>query len=175
MDKRLKLSCYCSHVGLLTMLMFCLIIKDCEFCLCHSCSSDMKQDSNNNKRPYEAQSGFSNGRSDDGHILRHFFDDWPRSSDSTSSPMSSATCHLSISMPGNNTSSDVSLKLSTGNEEEEENMRNNNNNEREQLNWWSNGGNHHNMGGPLAEALRSASSTTSSVLHQMGISTQVFH
>jgi hypothetical protein len=77
-------------------------------------------------------------------------------------------------MPGNNTSSDVSLKLSTGNEEEEENMRNNNN-EREQMNWWSNGGNHHNnMGGPLAEALRSASST-SSVLHQMGISTQVFH
>ncbi|XP_010515769.1 PREDICTED: growth-regulating factor 4 [Camelina sativa] len=148
-----------------------------------SCSSEMKQESNNNsnnhKRPYEAHNGFSNGRSDDGHILRHFFDDWPRSSDSTSSPMSSSNCHLSISMPGNgNTSSDVSLKLSTGNEEEEENMRNNNNNnnsEREQLNWWSNGGNHHNnMGGPLAEALRSASSTPS-VLHQMGISTQVFH
>lgn len=140
----------------------------------------MKQESNNNnKRPYEGQSGFSsNVRSDDGHILRHFFDDWPRSSDSTSSPMSSSTCHLSISMPGN-TSSDVSLKLSTGNEEE--NMRNNNENEREQqqqqnMNWWSSGGgNHHNMGGPLAEALRSASSTTSSVLHQMGISTQIFH
>lgn len=149
--------------------------------LSHSCSSEMKQESNNNnKRPYEAHSGgFSNGRSDDGHILRHFFDDWPRSSDSNSSPMSSSTCHLSISMPGN-ASSDVSLKLSTGNEqeeEEEENMRNNNNNEREHqqsMNWWSNGGNHHNMGGPLAEALRSASST-SSVLHQMGISTQVFH
>uniref|UniRef100_A0A1J3DRE3 Growth-regulating factor n=1 Tax=Noccaea caerulescens TaxID=107243 RepID=A0A1J3DRE3_NOCCA len=147
-----------------------------------SCSSEMKQESNNNnnnnKRPYEGQSGFSsNVRSDDGHILRHFFDDWPRSSDSTSSPMSSSTCHLSISMPGN-TSSDVSLKLSTGNEEE--NMRNNNENEREQqqqnMNWWSSGGgNHHNMGGPLAEALRSASSTTSSVLHQMGISTQIFH
>jgi len=79
-------------------------------------------------------------------------------------------------VPGNsNASSDVSLKLSTSNEEEkeEENLRNNNN-EREQLNWWSNVGNHHNMGGPLAEALRSASST-SSVLHQMGISTQVFH
>ncbi|XP_010504040.1 PREDICTED: growth-regulating factor 4-like isoform X2 [Camelina sativa] len=147
-----------------------------------SCSSEMKQESNNNsnnhKRPYEAHNGFSNGRSDDGHILRHFFDDWPRSSDSASSPMSSSNCHLSISMPGNgNTPSDVSLKLSTGNEEEEENMRNNNNNnsEREQLNWWSNGGNHHNnMGGPLAEALRSASSTPG-VLHQMGISTQVFH
>ena len=143
----------------------------------NSCPSDMNQESNNNKRPYETHSGFSNGRSDDGHILRPFFDDWPRSSDSTSSPLTSSTCHLSISMPGN-PPSDVSLKLSTGNEEEEQaNMRNNNNNEREQqqnMNWWSSGGNHNNMGGPLAEALRSASST-SSVLQQMGISTQVFH
>ncbi|CAH8350473.1 unnamed protein product [Eruca vesicaria subsp. sativa] len=143
-----------------------------------SCPSDMKQESNNNnnnKRPYEAHNGFSNGRSDDGHILRPFFDDWPRSSDSTSSQMSSSTFHLSISMPGN-PSSDVSLKLSTGNEEEEEaNMRNNNEREQQQnMNWWSSGGNHNNMGGPLAEALRSASST-SSVLQQMGISTQVFH
>ncbi|KAG5379555.1 hypothetical protein IGI04_027397 [Brassica rapa subsp. trilocularis] len=129
-----------------------------------SCSSGMKQESNK-KRPYEAHSGL---RSDDGNTLRPFFDDWPRSSDSTSSPMSSSNCHLSISMPGN-TSSDVSLKLSTGDEVEEAN-----NNEREQqqnMNWWSSGGNHHNMGGPLAEALRSASST-SSVLHQMGISAQ---
>ncbi|CAN6929754.1 unnamed protein product [Brassica oleracea] len=134
-----------------------------------SCSSGMKQESNK-KRPYEAHSGLINGRSDDGNTLRPFFDDWPRSSDSTSSPMSSSNCHLSISMPGN-TSSDVSLKLSTGDEVEEAN-----NNEREQqqnMNWWSSGGNHHNMGGPLAEALRSASST-SSVLHQMGISAQLF-
>ncbi|KAJ4895704.1 Growth-regulating factor 4 [Raphanus sativus] len=141
-----------------------------------SCSSDIKQESNNNnKRPYGVHSGFSNGRSDDGHILRPFFDDWPRSTDYTSSPMSSSTCHLSISMPGN-PSSDVSLKLSTGNEEEEEaNMRNKNEREQQQsMNWWSSGGNHNNMGGPLAEALRSASST-SSVLQQMGISTQVFH
>ncbi|CAN6934373.1 unnamed protein product [Brassica oleracea var. botrytis] len=133
-----------------------------------SCSSGMKQESNK-KRPYEAHSGLINGRSDDGNTLRPFFDDWPRSSDSTSSPMSSSNCHLSISMPGN-TSSDVSLKLSTGDEVEEAN-----NNEREQqqnMNWWSSGGNHHNMGGPLAEALRSASST-SSVLHQMGISAQI--
>lgn len=146
-----------------------LIIKDVSF-VSHSCSSGMKQESNK-KRPYEAHSGLINGRSDDGNTLRPFFDDWPRSSDSTSSPMSSSNCHLSISMPGN-TSSDVSLKLSTGDEVEEAN-----NNEREQqqnMNWWSSGGNHHNMGGPLAEALRSASST-SSVLHQMGISAQVFH
>ncbi|CAF1854951.1 hypothetical protein HID58_061177 [Brassica napus] len=135
-----------------------------------SCSSDMKQERNNNKRPYEAH----NGRTNDGHILRHFFEDWPQSSDSTSRRMSSSTCHLSISMP-TNASSDVSLKLSTCNEEEEEaNMRNNNNNEKEHqqsMICWSSGENHHNMGGPLAEALRSAS-PTSGLLHQMGISTQ---
>ncbi|KAJ0255265.1 Growth-regulating factor 4 [Hirschfeldia incana] len=136
----------------------------------HQSSLGMKQESKN-KRPYEAQSGFINGRSDDGHTLRHFFDDWPRSSDSTSIPVSSSSCHLSISMPGN-TSSSVSLKLSTCDEVEEAN-----NNEREQqesMNWWSSEVKHHNMGGPLAEALRSASSS-SSVLHQMGISAQVLH
>lgn len=156
--------------------MFCSNHKRCEFIVSHSCCSEMKQESsnNNNKRPYETHNG---GRSDDGHILRHFFDDWPRSSDSNSSPMSSSTCHLSISTPAGKTSEDVSLKLSTGNEEEEEEENKNEREEQQQqsMNWWSNGGNHHNnMGGPLAEALRSASST-SSVLHQMGISTQVFH
>ncbi|ESQ47541.1 hypothetical protein EUTSA_v10022062mg [Eutrema salsugineum] len=115
----------------------------------------MKQEgNNNNKRPYESHNGFGNNRSDGGHILRHFFDDWPRSeADNSSSPMSSATC-LSISMPGNS-SSDVSLKL-----------------------WWSGGShhNHHHMGGPLAEALRSSSSSSpTSVLHQLGVSTQAFH
>ncbi|KAG2325819.1 hypothetical protein Bca52824_008547 [Brassica carinata] len=142
-----------------------------------SCSSKMKQEgnNNNNKRPYEAH----NGRTNDGHILRHFFEDLSESSDSTSRPMSSSTCHLSISMPSN-ASSDVSLKLSTCKEEEEEeeaNMRNHSNNEKEHqqsMNCWSSGGNHHNMGGPLAEALRSASPTPS-LPHQMGISTQIFH
>ncbi|CAN8254670.1 unnamed protein product [Cochlearia groenlandica] len=137
-----------------------------------SYSSETKQESsnnNNNKRPYEAKNGFNNVRSEDGHILRHFFDDWPARSlsdlSTTSSPMNSTTtCHLS----------DVSLKLSTGNEEEEE--RNNND---ENMNWWScngenqqqnnNNNNNNNMGGPLAEALRSAS-------HHIGISTtHVFH
>ncbi|WZY88071.1 hypothetical protein YC2023_044806 [Brassica napus] len=137
-----------------------------------NCSSEMKQESNNKKRPYEAH---NNGRTNDGHILRHFFEDWPQSSDSTSRPMSSSTCHLSISMPSY-ASSDVSLKLSTCNEEEEANMINNNNNEKEHqqnMNCWSSGGNDYNMDGPLAEALRSAS-PTSSLLQQMGISTQIF-
>ncbi|VVB02304.1 unnamed protein product [Arabis nemorensis] len=137
----------------------------------------MKQESNNNnKRPYESHNGFSNNRSDGGHILRHFFDDWPRSeADNSSSPMSSATC-LSISMPGNS-SSDVSLKLSTGNEEE--GRTNNNGRDQQNMSWWSGGGanhNHHHMGGPLAEALRSSSSSSpTSVLHQLGVSTQAFH
>ncbi|CAN7137751.1 unnamed protein product [Brassica rapa subsp. narinosa] len=145
--------------------------------LSQSCS-EMKQDTNNNnKRPYESHNGFGNNTSDGGHTLRHFFDDWPRSEadNNNSSPMTSATC-LSISMPGNS-SSDVSLKLSTGNEEE---ARSNGRDQQNMNSWWSGGGPHHNnnnhMGGPLAEALRSSSSTSpTSVLHQLGVSTQAFH
>ncbi|KAJ4891754.1 Growth-regulating factor 3 [Raphanus sativus] len=132
-------------------------------------SSELKQGSNNHKRPYESHNGFGNNSSDGGHTLRHFFDDWPRSeADSSSSPMNSTTC-LSISMPVNS-SSDVSLKLSTGNEEEEA-RSNNNRRDQQNMSWWSGGGslpNHHNMGGPLAEALRSSSSSSpTSVLHQL--------
>ncbi|KAG2285465.1 hypothetical protein Bca52824_045069 [Brassica carinata] len=145
--------------------------------LSQSCS-EMKQDTNNNnKRPYESHNGFGNNTSDGGHTLRHFFDDWPRSEadNNNSSPMTSATC-LSISMPGNS-SSDVSLKLSTGNEEE---ARSNGRDQQNMSSWWSGGGPHHNnnnhMGGPLAEALRSSSSTSpTSVLHQLGVATQAFH
>lgn len=109
----------------------------------------------------------------DGHILRHFFDDWPRSlqetnnAETNSSTTNSATC-LSISMPGNS-SSDVSLKLSTGNAEE----MGSRGGEREEppLNWatgWA-GNQVASMGGPLAEALRSSTSNSSptSVLHQL--------
>ncbi|KAK8303036.1 hypothetical protein V6Z11_D04G125100 [Gossypium hirsutum] len=62
------------------------------------------------------------------------------------SPMSSATC-LSISMPGNS-SSDVSLKLSTG--------------KGDQLNWAAGWASNQvaSMGGPLAEALRSSMSNS---------------
>ncbi|KAG2289621.1 hypothetical protein Bca4012_029320 [Brassica carinata] len=142
-------------------------------------SSELRQGSNNsnNKRPYESHNGFGNNISDGGHTLRHFFDDWPRSeADNSSTPMSSTTC-LSISMPVNS-SSDVSLKLSTGNEEEEA-RSNNNRRDQQNMSWWSGGvslPNHHHMGGPLAEALRSSSSSSpTSVLHQLGVSTQAFH
>ncbi|EEF28270.1 conserved hypothetical protein [Ricinus communis] len=111
----------------------------------------------------------------DGHILRHFFDDWPRSlqepdnTASNASPMNSATC-LSISMSGNS-SSDVSLKLSTGNGEEPAGSRGSEREHHPQVNWTGGWGTNQMspMGGPLAEALRSSTSNSSptSVLHQL--------
>ncbi|TKY53060.1 Growth-regulating factor 4 [Spatholobus suberectus] len=89
----------------------------------------------------------------DGHVLRHFFDDWPRTlqepdnGENNGSVINSGTC-LSISTPGI-TSSDVSLKLSTG---------------------YGEGACHvASVGGPLAEALRSSTTTSSptSVLLQL--------
>ncbi|KAK4281622.1 hypothetical protein QN277_013092 [Acacia crassicarpa] len=117
------------------------------------------------------------GRSD-GHILRHFFDDWPRSlqepdnAESKAGSISSATC-LSISMPGKASSSDVSLKLSTGDDAEDRCPRSGNVGPQNlQLNWaggWASSANHvASMGGPLAEALRSSTtSSPTSVLHQL--------
>ncbi|CAL0309934.1 unnamed protein product [Lupinus luteus] len=111
-----------------------------------------------------------------GHMLRHFFDDWPRSlqqSADNAGHVNSATC-LTISTP-ENTSSDVSLKLSTG-YGEEPCPRNGNVDpeaEQQQLNWagrWTSTNQVASMGGPLAEALRSSISTSSSptsVLHQL--------
>ncbi|RDX89786.1 Growth-regulating factor 3, partial [Mucuna pruriens] len=113
-----------------------------------------------------------------GHMLRHFFDDWPRSLqdsdnvENNASRINSPTC-LSISMPGN-TSSDVSLKLSTG-YGEDPGPRNGNLDlepEQLQLNWaggWASANQVASMGGPLAEALRSSTSTSSptSVLHHL--------
>ncbi|OMO82099.1 Growth-regulating factor 8 [Corchorus capsularis] len=131
-------------------------------------NSDSK---NEHKSLFEAPNEVKN-RSD-GHILRHFFDDWPRSvqepenSRTNTNPMNSSTC-LSISMPGNgNSSSDVSLKLSTGNGDPRDNARDH----QPQLNW-ANGWSSNpvaSMGGPLAEALRSSTSNSSptSVLHQL--------
>ncbi|TKY62022.1 Growth-regulating factor 4 [Spatholobus suberectus] len=115
-----------------------------------------------------------------GHMLRHFFDDWPRSLqdsdnvENNAGRMNSATC-LSISMPGN-TSSDVSLKLSTGYGEEpgprNENVDHEAEAEQLQLNWaggWASANQVASMGGPLAEALRSSTSNSSptSVLHHL--------
>ena len=73
-------------------------------------------------------------------------------------------------MPGN-TSSDVSLKLATGNGSQETCPRNENVGPAQpQLNWggWNSSNQVASMGGPLAEALRSSSTSTSSptsVLH----------
>ncbi|KAM7531621.1 hypothetical protein LguiB_035031 [Lonicera macranthoides] len=120
------------------------------------------------------------GKSGD-RILRHFFDDWPKSvqeHENASSTTNSAT-GLSISIP-ENPSSDFSLKLSTGNGEEQEanNLQGGGNynvderRERAHLNWGSTWGSNQvgSMGGPLAEALRSSSTSNSSptsVLHQL--------
>ncbi|KAL1082854.1 hypothetical protein V6Z11_D09G161300 [Gossypium hirsutum] len=108
----------------------------------------------------------------DGHILRHFFDDWPRTlqdpdnNGTNASPINSSTC-LSISMPGN--SSDVSLKLSTGNGDSRREHH-----QQPPLNWamggWAASNQVASMGGPLAEALLSSSTSNSSptsVLHQL--------
>ncbi|KAL2345193.1 hypothetical protein Fmac_006478 [Flemingia macrophylla] len=111
-----------------------------------------------------------------GHMLRHFFDDWPRSlQDSDNVENNAGTC-LSISMPGN-ASSDVSLKLSTGYGEDpgprSENVDLEVEAEQLQLNWaggWASSTQVPSMGGPLAEALRSSSTSTSSptsVLHHL--------
>ncbi|KAE8666290.1 Growth-regulating factor 3 [Hibiscus syriacus] len=72
-------------------------------------SSDSK---NEHKGLFEAQSEADN-RSD-GHFLRHFFDDWPRTLQDPDNSGTNASPMYSTSLPGNS-SSDVSLKLSTGN------------------------------------------------------------
>uniref|UniRef100_A0A803QST4 Growth-regulating factor n=2 Tax=Cannabis sativa TaxID=3483 RepID=A0A803QST4_CANSA len=92
------------------------------------------------------------------------------------SPMSSASS-LSISITGNNSSStsDISLKLSTGGNGEEMGHpeAHSDRQQQSQLGWASSGWASNpmaSMGGPLAEALRSSNSNSSSptsVLHQL--------
>ncbi|KAI3447490.1 hypothetical protein Pfo_004155 [Paulownia fortunei] len=120
------------------------------------------------KGPFEAQ----NDGQPSGRTLRRFFDDWPKplhESDNAANSVASAT-NLSISMPGN-PSSDFSLKLGTGNGDEPSTQVVNSERDKPQLNWgmtWET-----NpvapMGGPLAEALRSSTSSSSptSVLHRL--------
>ncbi|WOG98329.1 hypothetical protein DCAR_0417670 [Daucus carota subsp. sativus] len=112
----------------------------------------------------------------DSQTLRHFFDDWPRAIQEPRNTMHNASVgtSLSISVPGKTPTSDVSLKLFPCIGEEAESGSGEGNGEREgsQLHWGTTwGGNQ--MGGPLAEALRSSSSTSSplSVLHQLRAST----
>ncbi|PON42821.1 Growth-regulating factor [Parasponia andersonii] len=141
-------------------------------------SSDVKSE---NKDLFETHNGVSGDGKSDGHILRHFFDDWPRSleepdngggsnNNNNRSPLNSATS-LSISIPGNS-SSDVSLKLSTG-DGKEPGQRPEAHSDRgqPQLGWAAGWASNPmaSMGGPLAEALRSSNSNSSptSVLHQL--------
>ncbi|KAG4959624.1 Growth-regulating factor 4 [Glycine soja] len=108
-------------------------------------SSGAKSDNKSFFENHDHVDGDGNSAKSDGHVLRHFFDDWPRTLQEPDNGESngcqnnnSGTC-LSMSTPGI-TSSDVSLKLSTGHGEDACHAA--------------------SMGGPLAEALRS--STTSS-------------
>lgn len=159
------------------------------FNLCRGCSNSFLE---NNKSFYESHkevlgSASVGGEKSDSHILRHFFDDWPRSdngrgdnnvSQQMNSTSPSATS-LSISIPANlSSSSDVSLKLSTGGSSDQgsgHHIHEDANADREehaQLNWaagWA-ATQMASMGGPLAEALRSAnnnSSPTSVLLHRL--------
>ncbi|WOL03474.1 growth-regulating factor 3 [Canna indica] len=112
----------------------------------------------------------------EGYVLQRFLDEWPKSQQETNSSMNynhpSSTTHLSISIPGNHPS-DFSLKLSTGNFDKARLQNNSDNDDGRMVqpgNNWS-GWAHHgeaSMGGPLAEALRSSTSTHSptSVLHK---------
>jgi hypothetical protein len=150
------------------------LLFSCFFCPLCSCSLGFKTE--NKGGLFEAQTEVSADGKSDGHILRHFFDDWPRSSleesdttGSNASPMNSATC-LSISML-ENSSSDVSLKLSTGIGNEPGSRDSNAEAGQPQLNWAAGWATNQvaSMGGPLAEALRSSTSNSSptSVLHQL--------
>ncbi|KAK6943993.1 Glutamine-Leucine-Glutamine, QLQ [Dillenia turbinata] len=123
---------------------------------------------------FETQKEVSVDARSDGRILRRFFDDWPRSlqqgSDNVHNNSSSATC-LSMSI-SENSSSDFSLKLSTGDASEPDPPPGSNQ-DRAHLNWgtqgWGTSQVVASLGGPLAEALRSSTSNSSptSVLHQL--------
>lgn len=102
-------------------------------------------------------------------ILRPFFNDWPRSAQESENSLNvdSPGTSLSISVPGNPLA-DSSLKLSTGANGAEASVER----EQPQSQWGSTtspwGTNQ--MGGPLAEALRSSSTSKSSptsVFHQL--------
>ncbi|KAB2607735.1 growth-regulating factor 3-like [Pyrus ussuriensis x Pyrus communis] len=129
-----------------------------------------------NRSLFESHGEFSASAKSDSHVLRPFFDDWPGklqeldNAGSRPSSMNSATS-LSISIRGN-TSSDVSLKLSTGNGVEPGHQDSHAERGQPQLNWPAGWATNQmaSMGGPLAEALRSSSNSNSSptsVLHRL--------
>lgn len=103
-----------------------------------------------------------------GQVLRHFFDDWPRSlqdSDNAGSSVSSVTSTTNIAV------SDFSLKLCTGDGNDSRPQSGNVVRDRAHVDWSASWGTNQvaPMGGPLAEALRSSTSNSSptSVLHHL--------
>lgn len=108
-------------------------------------SSGAKSDNKSFFENHDHVDGDGNSAKSDGHVLRHFFDDWPRTlqepdnGESNGSQNNNSGKCLSMSTPGIDPS-DVSLKLTTGYGEDACHAA--------------------SVGGPLAEALRS--STTSS-------------
>lgn len=152
-----------------------MLYVPCVPCLIHTslvrCSSS--EPKAENKNLFEPQNKATEDGKSSSHILRHFFDDWPRSlqeSDNGGSSMCSST-RLSMSIP-ENSSSDVSLKLSTGNVDLDlSHHESNSDREHRQLSWAAGWPSNHmgSVGGPLAEALRSSNSNSSptSVLHQL--------
>ncbi|XP_059669426.1 growth-regulating factor 4-like [Cornus florida] len=124
-----------------------------------------------NKYPFELKHEMSGDANSGNQVLRHFFDDWPRSlkepAESNASTVTSSATSLSISTAS--PQSDFSLKLSTGNRDEPGPEDRNAEQERPQFNW-SAGWDANRvapMGGPLGEALRSSNSSPTSVLHQL--------
>ncbi|KAG8374148.1 hypothetical protein BUALT_Bualt11G0100700 [Buddleja alternifolia] len=126
-----------------------------------------------NQRPsgfiIEAKDPFKDKGEPNGRTLQPFFDDWPRTLHKTENSANST--NLSISMP-NNSPSDFSLTLGTGNDDEPITEIAGRERGKSQSNWgmatWETtrvGP----MGGPLAEALRSSMSNSSptSVLHRL--------
>ncbi|CAJ1968691.1 unnamed protein product [Sphenostylis stenocarpa] len=117
----------------------------------HQSSSGRKGD---NKRLSENLDHVDGDDRSGGHVLRHFFDDWPKTQEepdrgeTNGSQNNNAETCLSMSTPGI-TSSDVSLKLSAGHAQDTCHVA--------------------SLGGPLAEALRSSTSSSSptSVLLQL--------
>ncbi|KAK1300228.1 Growth-regulating factor 3 [Acorus calamus] len=105
----------------------------------------------------------------DGRILRPFFDDWPRSHHEQPINTTNPTTCLSISIP-DHPPSDFSLKLSMGGDNTHQHCYGTNRagNERRPpsglTNWmsWGSHGEATSLGGPLAEALRSPASATTS-------------
>lgn len=147
----------------------------------YGCSPPGQKTENKSLFEHQTKNVCEGGRPPNGRVLRRFFDDWPRSiqepdngsNTNTITSQATSSTYLSMSILGNQ-SSDVSLKLSTGNGDDQSSTPGvgvNAERERPQLNWAAGWGTHHSaqMGGPLAEALRSATSNSSptSVLHHL--------